>query len=86
MGDGHGLSADEIKKKYKGYKELGELLRDLVKASPPWQVRAQGHGVRIYCPCGDPEHTLSVPKRPARRRERREARPPVRGALPLLRV
>jgi len=64
VGDGHGLSADEIRKKYKGYKELGELLRDLVKASPPWQVRAQGHGVRIYCPCGDPEHTLSVPSTP----------------------
>ncbi|KXP10144.1 hypothetical protein AXK60_06570 [Tsukamurella pseudospumae] len=45
------VSAAEIRKKYKGqYRCVGDAI--LYALSKDWVVRDQGHGVRLYCPCG----------------------------------
>ena len=65
MGTGEELSRAEVQKRLK--KEVaGVVLRAM---DQDWRVRAFGHGVRLFCPCREPDHgTFSVsgsPKSPS---------------------
>jgi hypothetical protein len=60
MGDGHEMTAAEIRKKYRGAsKDLGDLLASLLTRKPPCTILDRGHGVRVYCGCPE-RHMKSV--------------------------
>ena len=70
MGTGAVLSKTDIVRRLK--KEVSEVV--LVALDHGWRARALGHGVKLFCPCKQPDHgafsvggTPASPSREARR-------------------
>lgn len=57
---GKELDKQALRKHYKGYKEIGDLLCAAIDAG--WRVIEGGHGVTVHCPCGS--HRRSLPSTP----------------------
>lgn len=64
MGDSDEVDVDWVRSFYRGHAQVGEAVVVLMLLDPPWRVRDQGHGVRVYCPCGTRKHQVSVPHTP----------------------
>lgn len=64
------LDIKDIRRRWRGYSDLASFLIELVRLG--WRVTPQGHGGRLYCPHGHPEHMLSFAGTP--RNEGREVR------------
>lgn len=64
MGVGDEVDVDWVRSFYRGHPDVGEAVVRLMALGLPWRVRDQGHGVRIYCPCGARTHQFGVPHTP----------------------